>query len=58
MTEGNIRVGTDPLHQGQTSFAPFGTTTSEAWLNTPPIKVATKVDHPRLTKLFIETYGN
>lgn len=58
MTDGHIRVGTDPLHKGQTSFAPIGTTTSEHWLNTPVIQVATAVDHPRLTKLFIDTYGN
>ncbi|WP_395344706.1 nucleoside hydrolase [Ningiella sp. W23] len=58
MTEGHIRVGTDPLHQGQTSFAPVGTTTSDLWLDMPLVKVATKVDHKRLTKLFIDTYGN
>jgi inosine-uridine nucleoside N-ribohydrolase len=57
MTEGHLRVGTDPLHQGQTSFAPVGTTTSEHWLKMPLIRVATKVDHPRLTRCFIETYG-
>nr|WP_136251813.1 nucleoside hydrolase [Ningiella ruwaisensis] len=57
MTEGQLRVGTDPLHKGQTSFAPLGSTSSELWLNQPIIKVATKVDHPRLTKLFIDTYA-
>jgi inosine-uridine nucleoside N-ribohydrolase len=58
MTEGHIRIGTDPLHRGQTSFAPVGSTTSEFWLQTPLIKVATAVDHPRLTQLFIDVYGN
>lgn len=58
MTPGHIRVGTDPLHRGQTSFAPVGSTTSELWLNTPLVNVATHVDHPRLTQLFIDVYGN
>ncbi|MFC4700250.1 nucleoside hydrolase [Glaciecola siphonariae] len=57
MTEGHLRVGTDPLHKGQTSFAPNGSTTSELWLNMPKLKVATAVDHPRLTQLFIDVYG-
>ncbi|WP_371195133.1 nucleoside hydrolase [Glaciecola sp. SC05] len=58
MTSGHLRVGTDPLHRGQTSFAPVGSTTSELWLNMPLINVATAVDHPRLTQLFIDVYGN
>lgn len=58
MTEGHVRVGTDPLHRGQTSFAPVGSTTSGLWLNTPIINVATAVDHPRLTQLLIDVYGN
>jgi inosine-uridine nucleoside N-ribohydrolase len=58
MTEGHIRVGTDPLHQGQTSFAPIGSTTSELWLSRPSVNVATDVDHPRLTQLLIDVYGH
>ncbi|MFC3120925.1 nucleoside hydrolase [Agaribacter flavus] len=57
MTEGHMRIGTDPLHIGQTSFAPIGTTMSEFWTKMPPVFVATKVDHPRLTTLFIDTYA-
>lgn len=58
MTKGHLRIGTDPLHRGQTSFAPIGSTTSELWLNTPLVNVATSVDHPRITQLFIDVYGN
>ncbi len=54
---GNIRIGTDPLHRGQTSFAPLGSTTSELWTETPPVKVATGVNHAALTQLFIDTYA-
>jgi inosine-uridine nucleoside N-ribohydrolase len=57
MTEGNVRVSTDKLNQGQTSFAPFGTTASPDWLEASTINVATKVDHPSLTELFINTYA-
>jgi len=56
-TEGHIRVGTDELNRGQTSVAPQGTTTSPLWLNAQKINVATKVDHPGLTQLFIDTYA-
>lgn len=58
MTEGHMRIGTDPLHKGQTSFAPVGSTTSELWLKQPLVNVATAVNHPRLTQLFIDVYGN
>lgn len=57
MTEGNVRVSTDKLNQGQTSFAPFGSTASPDWLNASSIFVATGVDHPRLTDLFVDTYA-
>jgi inosine-uridine nucleoside N-ribohydrolase len=57
MTKGNVRVSTDKLNQGQTSFAPFGTTASPDWLEASTINVATKVDHPKLTDLFINTYA-
>ena len=57
MTRGQMRIGTDPLHRGQTSFAPLGTTTSEFWTNMPELNVATGVDHPALTNLFIDTYA-
>ncbi len=57
MTQGHIRVGTDELHRGQTSFAPLNSTKSDHWLNAPVSKVATAVKHDELTKLFIDTYG-
>lgn len=57
-TEGHIRVSTDPLNQGQTIIAPEGTTASPDWLNARKVKVATKVDHPKLTELFIQTYAD
>lgn len=57
MTAGNVRVSTDALNRGQTSFAPFGSTASPEWLNASVIKVATKVDHPKITDLFINTYA-
>ncbi len=56
MTEGHMRIGTDALHQGQTSFAPCNSTTNEEWLKMPLCHVATKVDHPALTQLFLDTY--
>lgn len=57
MTAGNVRVSTDKLNQGQTSFAPYGTTASPDWLEASSINFATKVDHPRLTELFINRYA-
>ncbi|GBL05652.1 nucleoside hydrolase [Glaciecola sp. KUL10] len=57
MTDGNMRISTDELNKGQTVFAPFGTTTSSLWTEAKSAKVATKVDHPELTKLFIDTYA-
>jgi inosine-uridine nucleoside N-ribohydrolase len=57
-TEGHMRVSTDPLNQGQTILAPEGTTASPDWLNARKVKVATRVDHPKLTELFIETYAS
>ena len=57
MTKGNIRIGTGELDRGQTMFAPTGTTMSPLWLNANTINVATKVDHPALTQLFIDTYA-
>lgn len=57
ITEGYCRVSTDPLNKGQTSVAPEGSTASPLWLNAKKIKVATKVDHPKLEQLFIDTYA-
>ena len=57
LTEGNVRVSTDSLNKGQTIFAPYGSTASPDWTNAASIKVATKVDHPRLTQMFIDTYA-
>lgn len=57
ITEGHARVSTDPLNRGQTSVAPEGTTASPLWLDAKKIKVATGVDHGRLTQLFIDTYA-
>jgi inosine-uridine nucleoside N-ribohydrolase len=57
MTRGNIRVGTDELHKGQTSFAPGGSTMSPFWLDSNTVNVATKVDHAKLSELFISTYA-
>ena len=57
ITEGHARVSTDPLNRGQTSVAPEETTASPLWLDAKKIKVATGVDHGRLTQLFIDTYA-
>ncbi len=57
MTEGHIRIGTDELHKGQTSFAPINTTLSPYWVNSKTVKVATKVNHAALTELFVNTYA-
>lgn len=57
ITEGHARVSTDSLNRGQTSVAPEGTTASPLWLDAKKIKVATGVDHGRLTQLFIDTYA-
>lgn len=57
LTEGNVRVSTDSLNKGQTIFAPYGSTASPDWTNAASINVATKVDHPRLTQMFIDTYA-
>ena len=57
LTEGNVRISTDSLNKGQTIFAPYGSTASPDWTNAASINVATKVDHPRLTQMFIDTYA-
>lgn len=57
MTPGHMRIGTDDLHKGQTSFAPKGSTMSPFWLDTHLVNVATKVDHSELSKLFVGTYA-
>lgn len=57
LTTGNMRIGTDALHQGQTSFAPLGSTMSDLWTQTPHVQVATQVDHDALMQLFIDTYA-
>ena len=56
-TEGNTRVSTDALNRGQTIVAPRGTTASPFWLEARSVKVATKVNHSKLEKLFIDTYA-
>ncbi|MFT4652529.1 MAG: inosine-uridine nucleoside N-ribohydrolase [Kangiellaceae bacterium] len=57
LTAGHMRIGTDSLHQGQTSFAPQNTTMSPFWLDTHMVNVATKVDHSALSTLFVNTYA-
>lgn len=57
LTEGHVRVGTGMLDRGQTVVAPKGTTPSPLWNDANTVKVATKVDHSRLEKLFIDTYA-
>lgn len=57
MTDGNMRVSTDALTSGQTLFAPFGSTPSPLWTEAKTASVATSVDHPALTNLFIDTYA-
>jgi inosine-uridine nucleoside N-ribohydrolase len=57
MTSGHMRIGTDALHKGQTSFAPENTTMSPFWLDTNLVNVATKVKHADLSKLFVDTYA-
>ncbi|GAC13194.1 nucleoside hydrolase [Aliiglaciecola lipolytica] len=57
LTRGHARVSTDPLNRGQTSIAPAGSTASPLWLDANQIDVATKVDHARLRKLYIDTYA-
>ncbi|WP_026377374.1 nucleoside hydrolase [Aestuariibacter salexigens] len=57
LTEGHIRVATDSLNKGQTAVAPIGSTASPLWLEAKKIKVATKVNHPQLEKLYIDTYA-
>ncbi len=56
-TEGHMRVATDPLNKGQTALAPEGSTASPDWLNAQKVKVATQVNHPKLTELFVDTYA-
>ncbi|GAA6186243.1 MULTISPECIES: nucleoside hydrolase [Aliiglaciecola] len=56
-TRGHARVSTDPLNRGQTTVAPEGSTASPLWLDAQQIDVATKVDHDRLRKLYIDTYS-
>ncbi|NDW14166.1 nucleoside hydrolase [Alteromonas genovensis] len=57
LTEGHVRVGTGSLDRGQTVVAPKGTTPSPLWNDANTIRVATKVDHSKLEKLFIDTYA-
>ncbi|MEP4889023.1 MAG: nucleoside hydrolase [Aliiglaciecola sp.] len=56
-TRGHARVSTDPLNKGQTTVAPEGSTPSPLWLEAQQIDAATKVDHDRLRKLYIDTYS-
>lgn len=57
ITSGHVRVSTDPLNKGQTTVAPEGTTASPLWLEASQIKVAVKVDHPKLKDLYTSTYA-
>ena len=57
MTRGHVKVSTDPINKGQTSVAPIGTTMSPIWLDATQIDVATKVDHDKLRKLYLDTYA-
>ena len=54
---GYARVGTGDLDRGQTVIALPGSTMSPLWTEAQQVHVATKVDHARLTQLFIDTYG-
>ena len=54
---GHARVGTGELDLGQTVIALPGSTMSPLWTQAQQVHVATKVDHARLTQLFIDTYG-
>ncbi|GAB2702256.1 nucleoside hydrolase [Aliiglaciecola sp. 3_MG-2023] len=56
-TRGHARVSTDPLNRGQTTVAPEGSTASPLWLEAQQIDAATKVDHERLRKLYVDTYS-
>lgn len=56
-TRGHAKVSTDPINKGQTSIAPPGTTMSPIWLEATQIDVATKVDHDKLRKLYLDTYA-
>lgn len=57
LTTGHVKVATDPLNRGQTSVAPIGSTMSPIWLEASKINVATKVDHAKLSKLYLDTYA-
>lgn len=57
LQRGNVRVSTDPLNRGQTTVAPMGTTASPLWLEASTIDVAVKVDHAKLSQLYIDTYA-
>lgn len=57
LTRGHVKVSTDPINSGQTSVAPIGTTMSPIWLDATQIDVATKVDHDKLRKLYLDTYA-
>jgi len=54
---GHARVGTGELDRGQTVIALPGSTMSPLWTEAQQVHVATKVDHARLTQLFVDTYG-
>jgi inosine-uridine nucleoside N-ribohydrolase len=57
MTPGHMRISTDNLNKGQTTFTPEKSTMSHLSQGTPVINVATKVDHAEISKLFVSTYA-
>ena len=55
---GHIRVATDALNYGQTSFAnKDDKMIHEEWKKEPLVQVAMSVDGERLAKLFLDNYG-
>ncbi len=56
---GHIRVSTDELCFGQTSFeAEDNPSKHEKWASQPVVKVAMKVDSDRIKKLYVDTYAH
>lgn len=55
---GRIRVATDPLCYGQTTFAPSSNpNTADMWKDNPEMNVALEVDGDRLKQLFTDAYA-
>lgn len=57
-TDGHIKVSTDPLCYGQTSFAAASDPNkNELWSQEPVVSVAMKVDESRIRKMFMDYYA-